>query len=109
MANALALAGVPTEISANVRGALWLKLILNCAYNALSAISQLPYGEVVKGEGVAEVPCRQDPSEVGTLSGRVSPLSRPYPPHYRAAFAFSGILYPLRHLLPCGRNTVASQ
>ena len=25
------------------------------------------------------------------------------------AFAFSGILYPLRRLLPCGRNTVASQ
>ena len=48
-------AGIPAQISDNVRGALWAKLILNCAYNALSAISQLPYGEVVKGEGVAEV------------------------------------------------------
>ena len=28
-------AGVPTEISDNERGALWGKLILNCAYNAL--------------------------------------------------------------------------
>jgi 2-dehydropantoate 2-reductase len=37
-----AAAGVPTEISANVRGALWLKLILNCAYNAVSAIAQRP-------------------------------------------------------------------
>jgi 2-dehydropantoate 2-reductase len=45
-------AGVPTEVSDNVRGALWSKLILNCAYNALSAIAQLPYGQVMQGEGV---------------------------------------------------------
>ncbi len=37
-------AGVPTEVSDNAIGALWMKLILNCAYNALSAIAQLPYG-----------------------------------------------------------------
>ncbi len=48
-------AGVPTEISPNVRGALWAKLILNCAYNALSAIARLPYGLLVQGEGVTEV------------------------------------------------------
>ena len=48
-------AGVPTEVSDNVRGALWSKLILNCAYNALSAIAQLPYGRVVQGEGVPEL------------------------------------------------------
>ncbi|MEO7639936.1 MAG: 2-dehydropantoate 2-reductase [Ramlibacter sp.] len=55
VAQALIAAGVPTEISDNVRGALWAKLILNCAHNAISAISQLPYGETAKGEGVAEV------------------------------------------------------
>ncbi len=33
-------------------GALWAKLILNCAYNALSAIAQLPYGRLVQGAGV---------------------------------------------------------
>ncbi|EJN09117.1 ketopantoate reductase family protein [Herbaspirillum sp. YR522] len=54
-AQALIAAGVPTEISDNVRGALWFKLILNCAYNALSAITQLPYGRIVQGAGVAEV------------------------------------------------------
>ena len=52
---ALTAAGVPTEISDNVRGELWAKLILNCAYNALSAITQLPYGRLVKGEGIAAV------------------------------------------------------
>ena len=55
VAQQLAAAGVPTQISGNVRGSLWAKLVLNCAYNALSAVSQLPYGELVKGTGVAEV------------------------------------------------------
>lgn len=48
-------AGVPVQISDNVTGALWAKLILNCAYNALSAITQLPYGRLVQGEGVEAV------------------------------------------------------
>lgn len=48
-------AGVPTQVSDNVIGALWMKLILNCAYNALSAIAQLPYGRVVQGAGVESV------------------------------------------------------
>jgi 2-dehydropantoate 2-reductase len=48
----LAAAGVPAQISDNVIGALWAKLILNCAYNALSAITQMPYGPLSQGEGV---------------------------------------------------------
>jgi 2-dehydropantoate 2-reductase len=48
-------AGVPVEVSDNVVGALWQKLIVNCAYNALSAITQLPYGRMVKGEGVPAI------------------------------------------------------
>ena len=55
VAHALCEAGVPTETSCNVRGALWLKLIINCAYNAVSAIAQKPYGENVKGEGIPDV------------------------------------------------------
>ena len=55
VAQALIAAGVPTEISDNVRGALWAKLILNCAYNAVSAIAQLPYGRMVAGEGVPDL------------------------------------------------------
>jgi len=55
LAQALAAAGVPTEISDNVRGALWAKLILNCAYNALSAVGRIVYGELVQRPGVPEV------------------------------------------------------
>lgn len=55
VARALIAAGVPTDISDNVRGALWTKLVINCAYNAVSAIAQRPYGEAVAGEGVKDV------------------------------------------------------
>ena len=46
-------AGVPVQISDNVAGALWAKLIINCVYNGLSAITQMPYGRIVQGEGVS--------------------------------------------------------
>ena len=48
-------AGVPITISDNVAGELWVKLVVNCAYNAISAISRLPYGTMVAGESVAAV------------------------------------------------------
>lgn len=48
-------AGVPVTVSPDVLGALWAKLVLNCAYNALSALSRLPYGELVKRPGVQAV------------------------------------------------------
>ncbi len=47
-----AAAGVPVSISDNVIGALWEKLIVNCVYNGLSAITQLPYGRIVQGANV---------------------------------------------------------
>ncbi len=52
LAQAFIAAGVPTSVSDNVRGALWAKLMLNCAYNALSALGHLPYGELVQRPGV---------------------------------------------------------
>ena len=55
VARALIAAGVPTDISENVREALWAKLIVNCAYNALSGIARLPYGRLVKSAGMTAV------------------------------------------------------
>ncbi len=52
IAEVLSAAAIPTQVSDNVLGALWAKLIVNCAYNALSAITQLPYGQLVLQEGV---------------------------------------------------------
>ena len=48
-------AGIPVTISDNIAGELWSKLVLNCAYNAISAITQLPYGKMIQGPGVREL------------------------------------------------------
>lgn len=48
-------AAIPTTVSAAVREALWQKLTINCAYNALSAIPRLNYARMFAVEGTAEV------------------------------------------------------
>lgn len=58
IAAAFTAAGIPTAVSERAIDALWGKLILNCAYNALSALTQRPYGRLVQGEGV--VACMTD-------------------------------------------------
>lgn len=55
IAAVLSQAGIPATVSDQVLPALWAKLVINCCYNALSAITQLPYRELVAGEGVLEV------------------------------------------------------
>jgi 2-dehydropantoate 2-reductase len=55
LAEVFAAAGVPVEFSDNVPGALWSKLVLNCAYNALSALTGLPYGPLVQQPGMPQV------------------------------------------------------
>ena len=39
-------AGVPVKVSADVMVELWSKLMVNCAYNAISGLAQLPYGRM---------------------------------------------------------------
>jgi len=39
--------GVPCRISDNLAGELWVKLIMNCAYNAQSALTGANYGSIV--------------------------------------------------------------
>lgn len=48
-------AGIPTTVSANALDALWGKLVMNCAYNALSALTRLPYGRMLGVGGIAKV------------------------------------------------------
>jgi len=40
-------AEVPCRISANIEAELWVKLIMNCAYNAQSALTQANYGSII--------------------------------------------------------------
>jgi len=48
-------AGIPVHVSDNVLGELWAKLILNCAYNGISAITKLPYGRLFENEGARDL------------------------------------------------------
>ncbi len=48
-------AGIPATVSDRVRDALWAKLTINCAWNALSALSGKPYGQVFASEGFEAV------------------------------------------------------
>ena len=59
LANTFAAAGIPVEVSDNVAGALWAKLVLNCVYNPLSAITGQSYGQIVDSPGL-DVPRMMD-------------------------------------------------
>ena len=48
-------AGVPCTWSPDVRVDLWTKLATNCAYNALSAVTQLRYHKIAAHTGTREV------------------------------------------------------
>jgi 2-dehydropantoate 2-reductase len=52
LAKLLSDAGVPTTVADDIDAVQWSKLINNCAYNALSAVAGIPYGEMFKVEGV---------------------------------------------------------
>jgi 2-dehydropantoate 2-reductase len=40
-------AGIPCRESGNIEGDLWTKMIMNCAYNAISALGRAKYGRLV--------------------------------------------------------------
>lgn len=48
-------ANIPTQTSDGVLTALWQKLIINCVYNALSALTQQSYGWLIAQQGVPAV------------------------------------------------------
>jgi 2-dehydropantoate 2-reductase len=52
LAQLLSDAAIPSTVSGNVQGALWTKLIINCTYNAASAITQRAYGDLVQQPGM---------------------------------------------------------
>jgi 2-dehydropantoate 2-reductase len=48
IANLFMDAGVSCRISDNIEGELWVKLLCNCALNAISALGHAPYGEIAQ-------------------------------------------------------------
>jgi 2-dehydropantoate 2-reductase len=55
LANIFIRAGISCRISDNIEGELWLKLLCNCALNAISALGNVRYGEIVQNADAKQV------------------------------------------------------
>jgi 2-dehydropantoate 2-reductase len=64
-------AGVRTTIADDIDKTLWSKLIINCAFNALSAVADISYGPMLEVEGTRDVVTRavQEATAVARASG----------------------------------------
>ena len=58
LARTLEAAGVHTTISDDIEVTLWSKLVINCAFNALSAVADISYGPMLEVEGAKDVVTR---------------------------------------------------
>ena len=55
LAQTLVAAGIGTTIADDIEATLWSKLVINCAYNALSAVAGISYGPMLEVEGTSDV------------------------------------------------------
>src|SRR6185437_14910816 len=55
LAQTLEAAGVHTTIADDIEVTLWSKLVINCAFNALSAVADISYGPMLQVEGTRDV------------------------------------------------------
>jgi 2-dehydropantoate 2-reductase len=54
-ANVFERAGIPCRISENIEGELWVKLLRNCALNAISALGHARYGEIAQSDDATKL------------------------------------------------------
>src|SRR5436309_12688451 len=55
VANLFVRAGISCRICDNIQGELWLKLLCNCALNAISALGHARYGEIAKSDNAKQL------------------------------------------------------
>ena len=55
-------AGVPCRISDNLEGELWIKLVWNCALNAVSGLGRAKYGQIAQVLCVGTSICHERPA-----------------------------------------------
>ncbi len=48
-------AAIPCRVSENIEADLWIKMIMNCAYNAISALGRSQYGPIVQNPWARDV------------------------------------------------------
>jgi 2-dehydropantoate 2-reductase len=57
LAGVLARGGIPCQVSDNIEGELWVKVIINCAYNAISALGRSEYSVMLESPLVRQLMC----------------------------------------------------
>ena len=57
LAGVLARGGIPCQVSDNIEGELWVKMIINCAYNAISALGRSKYIVMAEHPLVRQLMC----------------------------------------------------
>jgi len=55
IANIFIRAGIPCGISDNIEGELWVKLLCNCALNAISALGRARYGQIAQNSDARQL------------------------------------------------------
>ena len=68
LADVFVRAGIPCRISDNIEGELWLKLLRNCALNAISALGHARYGQIVQSDDAKKA----NGTDCGRSAGRGS-------------------------------------
>jgi 2-dehydropantoate 2-reductase len=68
-------AEIPCRISEDIAADLWSKMVMNCAYNALSALTRAQYGRMVQSEPVRDFGVRVIAETVAVARAEGVPLS----------------------------------
>lgn len=55
LVNLFGRAGISCQISENIEGELWLKLLCNCALNAISALGRVRYGQIIENRDAKQL------------------------------------------------------
>jgi 2-dehydropantoate 2-reductase len=72
-------AGVPCRLSDNIQGEIWRKLVLNCASNAITALTRAGYALAVRNPYTRQIMIQavQETVDVATAAGVRMPISTP--------------------------------
>jgi 2-dehydropantoate 2-reductase len=68
-------AEIPCRISGDIAAEMWTKLAMNCAYNALSALTRAQYGRIIQSEPVRDLGLRAIAETVAVARGEGVSLS----------------------------------
>ena len=100
-------AGVPVAISPDVLGELWRKLMVNCAYNAISALVQQPYGRMAAMPAIRDLQAAivREVVAVAQADGRDMPLDEAMQAMTHIATAMPGQLSSTAQDLARGKPT----